>query len=73
MRMMRRQTKQALPTCLFMTSLSQWKLLVVMHHGSMEIIKDTTEVFTTQLDQYFLTVRNMKEMVLCGMNISRSL
>ena len=54
------KTQQMLPNFLFMTSTYPWKLLVVMHHVLMEIIKDTTEAFITWLNKALLTVINMK-------------
>ena len=33
---------------------------MVVHHVSVEIIKGTTEAFTTWLEQYFLTLINLK-------------
>ena len=42
-----------------MNSAYTQKLLAVMYHGSMEIIKDTTEAFTTWLDQVFFTLTNI--------------
>ena len=53
-------TQQISPTFLLVTSTYTWKLLVVLHNVSMEIMKDTTESFITLLDQAFLTVINMK-------------
>ena len=49
-----------LPTFLLMTSESPWKILVVMHHVSMEIMKDTTESFTTLLQQFFLELIDLE-------------
>ena len=39
------KNQQMSPTYLLMNSKYPWKILVVTHHGSMEIIKDTTEAF----------------------------
>ena len=50
------RNQQMSPTNFLMNSKHPWKLLVAMHHGSMKIMRDTTEVFTTWLEQYFLTV-----------------
>ena len=55
-----RQTQQFSPTYLLTTSKYPWKLLVVMHHGSMELMKETTKAFIKWLDQVFLTVINMQ-------------
>ena len=60
MRMAPWKTQQTSPNFLLVTSESPWKPLVVIHNGSIETIKDTTEAFTALLDQYLLTVINMK-------------
>ena len=60
MRMEYWKTQQTLPTFLLLDSESPWKLLVAIHHGSMERIKDTTEEFKTLLEQDLLTVILMK-------------
>ena len=54
------KTQQMSPTFLFTISNFPWKLLLVMHHSSMEITKDTTEAFITWLDKAFLIVVNIK-------------
>ena len=44
-----------------MNSKYPWKLLVVMHHGSMVKIKDTTEAYITWYDQAFLIVIHIQK------------
>ena len=55
------KTQQMSQTFLFMTSTSTCKLLVVIYHGPMEIIKYTTETLLTWLYQVLLTVINVKK------------
>ena len=52
------QTQQMSQTYLLKNSKYSWKLLVGMHLGSMERMKDTTEAHTIWQDQDFLTVIN---------------
>ena len=54
------KTQHISPTFLLMTSTPPWKLLVVMNHVPMEIIKYKIEAFIIFLDKAFLTVINMK-------------
>ena len=54
------KNKQMSSTLLLTTSKFSWKLLVMMHHGSMERMKYTTEEIITWLEKDFLTSINIE-------------